>query len=74
MKNLLPDYLRGEVSDGDEPPGASDKQNKRERLIPVRSTDFVWRRFHVVKLQHINVSDRASLRWFRSEYIWSQIS
>ena len=33
--------LTTEVSDGDEPPLASDKHNKRERLIPVRSTDFV---------------------------------
>jgi hypothetical protein len=31
------------VSDGDEPPSASGKHNKRERLIPVRSTDFVER-------------------------------
>jgi hypothetical protein len=31
------------VSDGDEPSLAPDKHNKRERLIPVRSTDFVER-------------------------------
>ena len=32
-----------EVSDGNEPPMTSEKHNKRERLIPVRSTDFVER-------------------------------
>ena len=34
-----------EVSGGDEPQLASDKHNKRERLIPVRSTDFARQRF-----------------------------
>jgi hypothetical protein len=31
---------RPEVSDGDEPPLASDKHNKRERLIPIRTDRF----------------------------------
>ena len=59
-KNLLPARppvlsaarVTTEVSDGDEPPGASDKHDKRERLIPARSTDFVRRQFHYATIHN----------------------